>query len=160
MSTRNISWGRGVKVRPMCRADNLHVLSRSRGTSTTWNPQGVSRDYFTFTCFAVYLVWAPKIKTGTPRHFWQRLQKKRQSILNLVSVPKLFTSILNSCNCKRCSCTSVERQRGGVGSSTPSPHEIPKALQNRAKLNPIVKTVKNCWILVRQHPKMFGEKKQ
>jgi hypothetical protein len=27
----------------------------------------------------------------------------------------------------------------------PSP-EIPKALQNRAKLNPIVKTVKNWWI--------------
>ena len=26
------------------------------------------------------------------------------------------------------------------------PPEIPKSLQNRAKLNPIVKTVKNCWI--------------
>ena len=33
--------------------------------------------------------------------------------------------------------------RGGV--QPPSP-EIPKALQNRAKLNPIVKTVKNYWI--------------
>jgi len=35
--------------------------------------------------------------------------------------------------------------RGGIwgGSNLP---EIPKALQNRAKLNPIVKTVKNCWI--------------
>jgi len=32
---------------------------------------------------------------------------------------------------------------GGFGGSTPLP-EIPKALQNRAKLNPIVKTVKNC----------------
>jgi len=31
------------------------------------------------------------------------------------------------------------------GGSTPRP-EIPKDLQNRAKLNPIVKTVKNCWI--------------
>ena len=29
----------------------------------------------------------------------------------------------------------------GGGSNPP---EIPKALQNRAKLNPIVKTVKNC----------------
>jgi len=28
----------------------------------------------------------------------------------------------------------------------PPPPEIPKALQNRAKLNPIVKTVKNCCI--------------
>jgi len=33
--------------------------------------------------------------------------------------------------------------RGGWGVQTP-PHEIPKALQNRAKLNPIVKIVKNC----------------
>ena len=32
---------------------------------------------------------------------------------------------------------------GGLGVQTPPP-EIPKALQNRAKLNPIVKTVKNC----------------
>ena len=33
--------------------------------------------------------------------------------------------------------------RGGLGCSNPPP-EILKALQNRAKLNPIVKTVKNC----------------
>jgi len=33
---------------------------------------------------------------------------------------------------------------GGFGGFKPS--EIPKALQNRAKLNPIVKNVKNCWI--------------
>ena len=33
----------------------------------------------------------------------------------------------------------------GLECSTPPP-EIPKALQNRAKLNPTVKTVKNCWI--------------
>ena len=34
---------------------------------------------------------------------------------------------------------------GGWGVQTTSP-KIPKALQNRAKLNPIVKTVKNWWI--------------
>jgi len=34
--------------------------------------------------------------------------------------------------------------RGGFGVFEPPPPEIPKALQNRAKLNPIVKTVKNC----------------
>ena len=33
--------------------------------------------------------------------------------------------------------------RGGFGVFKPPP-KIPKALQNRAKLNPIVKTVKNC----------------
>ena len=32
---------------------------------------------------------------------------------------------------------------GGLAGSTPPP-EIPKALQNRAKLSPIVKPVKNC----------------
>jgi len=40
----------------------------------------------------------------------------------------------------------VGRRRGvprGVEGSPPTP-EIPKALQNRAKLNPIVKAVKNC----------------
>ena len=34
--------------------------------------------------------------------------------------------------------------RGGWGVHIPPPPEILKALQNRAKLNPIVKTVKNC----------------
>ena len=37
----------------------------------------------------------------------------------------------------------ANRGRGGLGCSTPPP-EMLKALQNRAKLNPIVKTVKNC----------------
>jgi len=34
----------------------------------------------------------------------------------------------------------------GGGVQTPSPLEIPKARENRAKLNPFVKTVKNCSI--------------
>jgi len=34
------------------------------------------------------------------------------------------------------------RTEGGVQ----TPPEILKALQSRARLNPIVKTVKNCWI--------------
>ena len=38
------------------------------------------------------------------------------------------------------------RTEGGFGLFNTSPPEIPKALQNRAKLNPIVKNVKNCWI--------------
>ena len=36
------------------------------------------------------------------------------------------------------------RGSGGVRGSNPP--KIPNALQNRAKLNPIVKTVKNFWI--------------
>ena len=35
------------------------------------------------------------------------------------------------------------RTKGGWGLKPLPPAEIPKALQNRAKLNPIVKTVKN-----------------
>ena len=34
--------------------------------------------------------------------------------------------------------------KGGGVWGVQHPPEIPKALQNRAKLNPIVKTVKNC----------------
>jgi len=42
---------------------------------------------------------------------------------------------------------SVAYRGGGeLGCSNPPPPEIPKTLQNRAKLNPSVKTVKNCWI--------------
>ena len=37
------------------------------------------------------------------------------------------------------------RTKGG-GVFKPPPPEIPKALQNRAKFNPIVKTVQTCWI--------------
>jgi hypothetical protein len=33
---------------------------------------------------------------------------------------------------------------GGIGVFNTPPAEIPKTLQNRAKLNPIAKTVKNC----------------
>ena len=33
---------------------------------------------------------------------------------------------------------------GGVWGGAQTSPEIPRALQNRAKLNPIVKTVKNC----------------
>ena len=38
---------------------------------------------------------------------------------------------------------SVQQCTERRGGSNPSPPEIPKALQNRVKLNPIVKTVKN-----------------
>jgi len=51
------------------------------------------------------------------------------------------------------------RTEGGFRVFNPSPPEIPKALQkNRAKLNPIVKTVKKMLNLGCQHTKMFGKK--
>jgi len=49
----------------------------------------------------------------------------------------------------QCACphnVPVVYRGGGVGVFNPPPPKIPKALQNGAKLNPIVKTVKNCWI--------------
>jgi len=51
---------------------------------------------------------------------------------------------------------------GGVGGggSTPPPPEIPKTLQNRAKLNPIVKTVKNCGIQVANTPRCLKKWQQ
>ena len=47
---------------------------------------------------------------------------------------------------------------GYWGGGIPPPPQIPEALQNRAKLNPIVKTVKKLLNLGRQHFKMFGKK--
>jgi len=47
---------------------------------------------------------------------------------------------------------------GGWNVQIPSPPEIPKALQNRAKINPTVITVKKLLNLGFQHPKMFGKK--
>ena len=55
---------------------------------------------------------------------------------------------IRECSCHTDFLTEWSRSvayRGGVGVFNP-PSEILKALQNRAKLNPIVKTVKNCWI--------------
>ena len=42
-------------------------------------------------------------------------------------------------------CSGIPRG-GRVGGFNPPHPEIPKALQNHSKLNPIVKTFKNCWI--------------
>jgi len=41
--------------------------------------------------------------------------------------------------------SGVPRGESLGGFNLPPP-QIPKVLQNRAKINPIVKTVKNCWI--------------
>jgi len=42
ISTRNISWGGGEEATFMCR------LTWNLGASTSWNPQGLSRDCFIF----------------------------------------------------------------------------------------------------------------
>ena len=55
----------------------------------------------------------------------------------------IFPSHLGWLSCGRF-IISVE-YRGGFGCSNLPLPEISKALQNHAKLNPIVKTVKNCW---------------
>jgi len=54
-------------------------------------------------------------------------------------------SIVSDANAKCNVFLAVAYRGGGFGvfKHTPPP-EIPKALQNRAKFNPIVKTVKNC----------------
>jgi len=62
----------------------------------------------------------------------------------------------NSCNKQRVYAVAY-RGRGGLGGSNLPASEISKALQNRAKLNQIVITVKNWPNLGRQHPKMFGK---
>jgi len=58
--------------------------------------------------------------------------------------PRPVASLTDFYNTISAGYSGVPRGGGGVGGFTPP--EIPKALQNRAKLNSIVKTVKNCWI--------------
>ena len=72
------------------------------------------------------------------------------SFMNLQ--PLIFANIkmVTSCNATRThvyaepSNTPVAYRGGVWGVQTPPPKKILKALQNHAKLNPIVKTVKNC----------------
>ena len=71
----------------------------------------------------------------------------------------LFDAENSSVKTKTCilKCNCVQWPTEGGGCSNPPP-EIPNALQNRAKLNPIVKTVKKLLNLGCQHTKMFGKK--
>jgi len=46
--------------------------------------------------------------------------------------------------CKQATRNASMSFSGVPGGRVKTPHEILKALQNRAKVNPIVKTVKNC----------------
>ena len=54
--------------------------------------------------------------------------------------------------------SDVPKGGGGLGVFKPPPPEIPKALQNRAKFNPIVKTVKNSWISEANTPRCSEKK--
>ena len=83
------------------------------------------------------------------------------SVVNLSHVSVTLVKYLPELQCSRCNkftCLHVSGVTRGVGVFKPPP-EIPKTFQNRAKLNPIVKTVKNLLNLRRQHPKVFGKKK-
>jgi len=53
--------------------------------------------------------------------------------------------------------SGIPRSGFGGGGVQTAP-EIPKALQNCAKLNPIVKIIKKLLNLGRQHPKIFEKK--
>ena len=57
------------------------------------------------------------------------------------SVPEILANLKTGYNLRDFS--GLPTGEGGGLGVTPTP-EIPKALQNRAKLNPIVKTVRNC----------------
>ena len=60
----------------------------------------------------------------------------------LTDLASLIVDTLSTTFCHHLSVVYWGRGVGGVQ----IPPEIPKALQNCAKLNPIMKTVKNCWI--------------
>jgi hypothetical protein len=60
MATKNISWG-SIRRRPVHRADNptnfMCRLPWNLGASVSWNPQGLSRDCFTFNFYLNYAVF-------------------------------------------------------------------------------------------------------
>jgi hypothetical protein len=67
-----------------------------------------------------------------------RFRKNLQQT-NCMNISPIFYTLVSVCK------DIAVAYRGGCGVfKPPSPSEIPKALQNRAKINPIVKTVKNC----------------
>jgi len=72
------------------------------------------------------------------------LYKKKRS-LNDFYFPRSVTIFITAIT-SRCFMLVYKQWRteGGLGGSNTSLPEIPKANQNRAKFNPIVKTVKNC----------------
>jgi len=72
---------------------------------------------------------------------WTKDVSKLTLILRLCCDPTAAPPIVVETN--SLSVTTSAVHGGGGVSNTP---EVQKALQNRAKLNPIVKTVKNCWI--------------
>ena len=97
--------------------------------------------------------WLMAKDLSAPRYFNIRCARMWTNL-----VGRLCASHVRPCTCDlvsaslqlgRLSSASVAYRggRGALGVQTPPPPpEIPKALQNRAKLNPIVKNVKNCWI--------------
>jgi len=57
-----------------------------------------------------------------------------------ILLPQVYLAL----NCGLLSLNMVHDPQWRIEEGSTPPPEIPKALQNRAKLNPIVKTVKNC----------------
>jgi len=78
----------------------------------------------------------------------EKIKKKRDLVSETLPLHAGMTEVFVVCRSPSGQMTRTVPQssgvpRGGRGVN-PLPPEIPKAIQNRAKLNPIVKTVKNC----------------
>jgi len=142
----------------------LHLLEFYSHWITMHGAVSLKKSVKTFHCFlslAIYMyMLGQHLKTDhrhfLPYFFWsftvilsKLLQLVKHNVCLLHATPTgtekqilhfeyrvYFCSTINSNHFQWCT------EGGG---DLPHP-EIPKALQNRAKLNPIVKTVKNCWI--------------
>ena len=100
------------------------------------------------------LLWTWRFKQqGDKNIFRVFLTVINKRTINTITV--YITSLSVKSSLLHVSTLSCHRQtvsvayRGGDGGGcfkTPPPPEIPKVFQNRTKFNPIVKTVKNCWI--------------
>ena len=115
-------------------------------------------------CYFSYLLWAVKWPNSPRTAYWpfgwMTARANLFTFLILIYLHKpwwcrngkctvLWTAVLLYSSFLVMFQWRTERKGGGgVGmfNPPPPPLEIPKALWNRARLNPIVKTVKNCWI--------------
>ena len=97
-----------------------------------------------------FISWSPEISSleflPVSRKFICKFSETLQEIICCVSVLISHSHWLNNTKSFPINLLTSGVLRGGGWCVQTPPPEILKALQNRAKLNLIVKTVKNCWI--------------
>jgi hypothetical protein len=154
----------GCPVESDATPSSLHRLPQCRNINKLNFPWGTFGATSKPRCFPTYGFLVAECKTGISGGWCRRCQLLQLSISfishGVLNKIRSDCEVTASSDLPNSSPPHQWRTQGGVsGVQTPLPLEIPKALQNRAKLNATVKNVlKKLLNLGRQHPKMFGKK--